>query len=174
MSTRMSSNRSKSSKCVRLCLTAPRRGSHLTNFIFRNESAPSFSQFTHIAKEDNNKIGCALMNFQEFTDELWYGAMLTCNYRKTNILTQQVYTTGEPASECPDWGSEYEPSEEFPYLCEKKQVIEAPPTTTIEPKQSLDSNADGFNDNTVDYCDIERQFCQGQPHIGCSTNFTVS
>lgn len=57
--------------------------------------------FTAIVREHNNKIGCALIRFQEIkNDKLWYSTMFTCNYAESNIIEKAVYAEGKPCSGC--------------------------------------------------------------------------
>lgn len=57
--------------------------------------------FTAIVREHNNKIGCALIRFQEIKSErLWYSTMFTCNYAESNIIEKAVYAEGKPCSGC--------------------------------------------------------------------------
>lgn len=57
--------------------------------------------FTAIVREHNNKIGCALIRFQEIkNDKLWYSTMFTCNYAESNVIEKAVYVEGKPCSGC--------------------------------------------------------------------------
>lgn len=82
-----------------------------------------------MVKESNNKIGCCYLTFKQVNDP-WYGSLITCNYGKTNILTQSVYTKGEPATECSDWGDDYQSSIDYPYLCEHHNQVPVDIDTT--------------------------------------------
>lgn len=61
--------------------------------------------FTVMVREDNCRIGCAMITYNYKEDsEVWTGVMLTCDYAKTNILHRPVYTVGSPCSGCESIG----------------------------------------------------------------------
>lgn len=72
---------------------------------FDNSFLGSSGHFTVMARENNHKIGCALINFNYYNKNVkYYGKMLTCNYAETNVVHQHVYTSGESCSECSHYG----------------------------------------------------------------------
>lgn len=72
---------------------------------FENRFLSTSGHFAVMARENNHKIGCAMINFNYYNQNVkYYGKMLTCNYAETNIVNQHVYTSGESCSECSHYG----------------------------------------------------------------------
>lgn len=53
--------------------------------------------FTVMVNDKNNAVGCALVLHESNGYKMDY---LVCNYGYTNVLGQQVYEPGWPASKC--------------------------------------------------------------------------
>lgn len=92
----------------------------------------TFGNFTAMVRENNNKIGCALIRFQETKNyKIRYLTMLTCNYAESNAIENAVYAVGKPCSGCE--GKDSDPtmvcSRKYTNLCSK---IEPKKITTEE------------------------------------------
>jgi len=78
----------------------------------------AYSHFTVMVKENNDKVGCCYI---KYTDRVggqnMYNHLFTCNYRQDNQLYKKTYTSGEPQSQCYQWGLDYKASDRWSNLC---------------------------------------------------------
>ncbi|XP_029732953.1 antigen 5 like allergen Cul n 1-like [Aedes albopictus] len=85
----------------------------------KNYGGPAIGHFTAMVADRSNRIGCAMVSFEESP---WMRKYLVCNYSITNIINQPVYKAGPTASKCvtgqnPDYAG----------LCSVDEVIDSNP-----------------------------------------------
>ncbi|XP_021705274.1 venom allergen 5 [Aedes aegypti] len=85
----------------------------------RNYKGPAIGHFTAMVADRSNRIGCAMVSFQESP---WIRKYLVCNYSITNIINQPVYKAGATASKCVTGENP-----DFAGLCSSEEVIDANP-----------------------------------------------
>lgn len=61
--------------------------------LFR-KPAGTIGHFTQMAQDKSNRIGCGAARYNKNE------RILTCNYARTNMMGQVVYTAGAAASKC--------------------------------------------------------------------------
>lgn len=74
-------------------------------------TAKPIGHFTVMVWDENPRLGCAMIEYEESKTQLWFSQMLTCDYAATNWLNQAVYTVGSTASACKAISPNY------PFLC---------------------------------------------------------
>ncbi|XP_053674576.1 scoloptoxin SSD976-like [Anopheles nili] len=65
--------------------------------MFTRSQAKKIGHFTMMVNDRTWKVGCAMQNWVEGGATKVY---FVCNYSYNNIITQKVYTTGSPGSQC--------------------------------------------------------------------------
>ncbi|XP_055610559.1 venom allergen 3-like [Uranotaenia lowii] len=79
-------------------------------------SGPAIGHFTQIVQDLSDRVGCSLV---QWTEDPWTKLYLVCNYARTNVIGQPVYTPGNVASSCTTGTNS-----DYPGLCSTKEVVQ--------------------------------------------------
>lgn len=105
--------------CVDRIIEGWRNESSLTDISIISSYTRTEKQIGHYTvciKDNNYACGCAVARYIKITKGEEYDCvMMTCNYAKTNIIGEPVYTAGSPGSDCEYIGREI--SETYENLC---------------------------------------------------------
>uniref|UniRef100_A0A336LY23 CSON007728 protein n=1 Tax=Culicoides sonorensis TaxID=179676 RepID=A0A336LY23_CULSO len=122
-----------------------------------------YGSFGLMINEAQQHTGCCFITYEEnHNDYIWKNHFLTCVYENLNFLHSQLYTKGETASECDDYGDDYTTSDVYPNLC----VNMKNKNDSLELFNSESEQSD-INGNLSYYCQIENEKCDGRRHIKC-------
>lgn len=132
----------------------------------RRPDHKQYGHFTVMSKDNNDRVGCCYITYEEETDEgEFYNHMFTCNYRETNLIGRPIYKKGQAISECDDFGEGYEKSFNFSNLCTNKLLIN---DVQLDETSLLNDIVDeNLEMDTNYYCKIGKTKCGKLKHIGC-------
>jgi Cysteine-rich secretory protein family len=72
--------------------------------------------FLEMSADRVNQVGCAISQYTDYQGKKSY---MVCNYSFTIILSQQVYVSGAPASQCQSG-----PNPNYPSLCSVNEIVD--------------------------------------------------
>ncbi|XP_055601755.1 antigen 5 like allergen Cul n 1-like [Uranotaenia lowii] len=77
---------------------------------------PVIGHFTQVVGDRSDRVGCAVV---QWTEKPWTKIYLVCNYARTNLIGEPVYTPGKVASQCTTGTNK-----NYPGLCSTDESVE--------------------------------------------------